>query len=781
MARFSRLFFAEGRRPVVWFDASDPNEILLRLLDFFWPALRVEFAACTYALKTREILSRPFNLIFAPSLAVSRYSHLENSHFVGYPRGNTPDVNDPRLRSLFHVVISALDPEQGAKLPDVGTEIGDLKHSLPADPSSLLKLVALADLRDRGVTNPASAVAALDVLAALAPAENSALEPKREALNWAMDRSMREPAAAAIELLSAISQRVIRAPYHRFRWMRARIVTLISDLVSVEPEAGVAVLVSAKSRRGALVAGVGAGLQARPERIAPLLGELEKKRPELVDALLGYEPELARIYLDAGPHSLSFQEVTEHVVLWLKRATSRRRKTITSHLTTAPALGRDARLIDAVLETVNEQGAQDVLATVLAFGLPADAGEGMWVHIESLSSRFPKIVRDHVAEAGLTSERLAAVWAVVLPATSEALEAISRVKATEPYFRACALAAFILRPDVRVELRNAFSTRSSHLVMALLAAVGLGRSTAISDALGLLLQNFETNDLADLVRPGADLWRRARALEHRSASLLVQKLLASASTSFFQGRLSSEAMREWLNQPPIQERLTLERPPELIGLWRNPSIRGPGHRAHETAELARKVWEWLELAAPIAARRNDEKLPALVGAAFQEFKEAWSSRLTERWIAVTEAARGRTHSDDVTALDPQAIQLAFQYPVLALSPLVRATFPRVYRATTSGRLTMIEMFYWYADWDKGKELRRTLVQAFVSSHWPPSDLAIIADEAGIVEKIVSRLERIGQGSYVEAMIADLEKGQGVANRQLAYRLRTRQRRIEEWD
>jgi hypothetical protein len=49
------------------------------------------------------------------------------------------------------------------------------------------------------------------------------------------------------------------------------------------------------------------------------------------------------------------------------------------------------------------------------------------------------------------------------------------------------------------------------------------------------------------------------------------------------------------------------------------------------------------------------------------------------------------------------------------------------------------------DWDKGKELRISLVDAFLRSNWAPGDLAIAANNAGILRKIVKRLHRKYKG------------------------------------
>lgn len=58
--------FLEDRKPIVVFDATDPDGIILRLLAAFWPSFRRTFAASSFALSPRSLVGRSFDLVFAP-------------------------------------------------------------------------------------------------------------------------------------------------------------------------------------------------------------------------------------------------------------------------------------------------------------------------------------------------------------------------------------------------------------------------------------------------------------------------------------------------------------------------------------------------------------------------------------------------------------------------------------------------------------------------------------------------------------------------------------------
>lgn len=66
--------FLEEAKPVVLFDAPDPELVALRLLTALWPSLRSRFAVSTFALSPRKVEGRFFDLVFAPKDAKPRFS-----------------------------------------------------------------------------------------------------------------------------------------------------------------------------------------------------------------------------------------------------------------------------------------------------------------------------------------------------------------------------------------------------------------------------------------------------------------------------------------------------------------------------------------------------------------------------------------------------------------------------------------------------------------------------------------------------------------------------------
>jgi hypothetical protein len=72
--------------------------------------------------------------------------------------------------------------------------------------------------------------------------------------------------------------------------------------------------------------------------------------------------------------------------------------------------------------------------------------------------------------------------------------------------------------------------------------------------------------------------------------------------------------------------------------------------------------------------------------------------------------------------------------------------------------SIFSMLFGSYDWDKGKDLRVSLVDSFLRSSWAPGDLAVAASNAGILRKIFKRLRRKSRGDdYIRSMLQDLSQ------------------------
>lgn len=71
---FLEALFLEEPKPIVVFDAPDPEQVAIHLLTALWPSLRKRFSLSTFALSPRKIDGHDLDIVFAPSNAKARFS-----------------------------------------------------------------------------------------------------------------------------------------------------------------------------------------------------------------------------------------------------------------------------------------------------------------------------------------------------------------------------------------------------------------------------------------------------------------------------------------------------------------------------------------------------------------------------------------------------------------------------------------------------------------------------------------------------------------------------------
>ncbi|MEA2982779.1 MAG: hypothetical protein QOF09_4602 [Alphaproteobacteria bacterium] len=105
----------------------------------------------------------------------------------------------------------------------------------------------------------------------------------------------------------------------------------------------------------------------------------------------------------------------------------------------------------------------------------------------------------------------------------------------------------------------------------------------------------------------------------------------------------------------------------------------------------------------------------------------------------------------------QGLEFALGNNKFPLSSVVYSAFPTTYAAVVNQSQVADEAERLFSyEWDKGKALRRNLIEAYYGSDWPPADLALIAENSFGLRKLFKRLRRKWSGeSYVERMIRDL--------------------------
>ena len=107
----------------------------------------------------------------------------------------------------------------------------------------------------------------------------------------------------------------------------------------------------------------------------------------------------------------------------------------------------------------------------------------------------------------------------------------------------------------------------------------------------------------------------------------------------------------------------------------------------------------------------------------------------------------------------QALKFSFENTRLPLGAVVVESFFEVYTAVMeSTKLPPeAESLFGIFDWDKGKELRQRLIDAFYYSDWHASDLFLSVNDERLIRKVFKRLiRRHGGDHYVFRALQELK-------------------------
>jgi len=175
-----------------------------------------------------------------------------------------------------------------------------------------------------------------------------------------------------------------------------------------------------------------------------------------------------------------------------------------------------------------------------------------------------------------------------------------------------------------------------------------------------------------------------------------------------------------------------------------PSLRDVFYRAVEEIVLRLSYWRTGEL------RETTYQL--------------WAQLVSD---AITHEAPGSVNAAAVT------LEHAFANQYRPLSSLIVASFPAVYTVVVRRKSNrVIDRGFWSFERDKPGKLRRRLADAYYDSRWPPRDLAVMAEELGIADKIFDLIDRRWGGpDYLERLFNSLDPKRSSEERAARKRLR----------
>ncbi|WP_457328582.1 GAP1-N1 domain-containing protein [Rhizobacter sp. P5_C2] len=720
--------FLESRRPIVMFDAEHAESIAWRLLTALWPALRSTFSLCTFALAPRAQSHRPFDLQFAPKIARTRFADWNGRRIESGPTS----VVSPRHRwtqATADQIFLAVEPSLVAL-----DALGALKLDRRGDESALRLSLLWNELLERSENSPTAVLGLLDILRSQGVGFDEAV-PR---LAHLMARSIEKVSAElniddAWTFLMALAAKL--AGQRRSRIFADPMRHLAEELSLQVPGAAVAHLEGQLAQNHSPVpdifAGAGDGLtHAKVPEFCRLISIM---MPHTVLALLAFSRRFAetacRVALAGdgvalvGALSRAF-DVDESQL----RARARHHTVpcLTSHL--------HAPLLQAVL----------LRATAPEL---ARAVRRIWkstrFEIPEFDDCFSRAVdsvpalRHSVAEVVADIEPTPAVDRFLLRMLTLEPEPVAwlcaaRTDGSLNPARSASLLARLLAnaSDYEVEVV------AQHPIMADQVATLLGEQLSAANAAELarllLLVPWHVDEL---LRYGlSPLEHLVEPLRQVLAVTLLLRGLAEASVLPYDtfARLGAIAA----------ERIDALQLANAAAPFGAPIARVEANlRLFEstTGQLRTKVIQGLAALTDRLVRMDTTGMsPNAVG--------AWAHILG--WIDPT--------SRNAQLVAAATLRFALQRVHQPFSPLVVAVFPIVYEDLRGGEQSRLFDFFLFSDWDRCRTARASLVDAFVRSSWPPSDLLIVAMRSGDAQRILRQVLRESNGAqYLQSIAADV--------------------------
>ena len=746
LVSFISRYFAEGVRPVVWFDPKEPEHILWQLLQMVWPRLRERFCACTFSLQQRTADDGPFDLLFAPSVVFSRFTKLPPEHLIG--AGSEPNARPGAVEPWCRFWAKRLagdDEDNELFHPALWQELGE-------DPTGLRKMFLIEELSERATRSPTAGVGAIDVVESLARKAESAVPLKRRVIDDAIAAATNpESVQDGLSTLGLIHDRLRRDSFRLVAPEANKHLASAAQRVAVRAPDTAAALASqllASARNGGpespLMSGVMRGLK-----------ELAEKDPKKLTALRIHTDVAVELIRQVPGFVLPYYEIagagaTKGISDWLDDV----RDTDVVRAVRGPLLPRllEFKEYDVLSRILRDLPETDLPATLTVLSSKGDRladAELRHVVIHRLATAHPDEVRAWAASSHDWSTGIATVTAATYSPNRKGLVELLDDNRFSGSRKASVLARAIesvgggrfpywlreiIEDDLRVVeiLLLAAPTRSPdeervlHRAIAEVPDVPVARSEALLDAVRAVP--------ADNAPPGL------LAAAVRSA---IREFVDGRRTAAIDAFTHTPGASKWLGSVPE---------------WDLTAVLLHDQGSH--ADAVGRAWQWVAESPPAVFSRRPSILPAVCDTLLHRLRARFPAGVEVLLRQILHRAGAEAGPDVRLELSGMMLRLAFDNVKYPLSGVVADAFADVYLVVIKGNRPpsfLSSLFGWY-DWDQGKDLRVTLIDAFLRSSWPPGDLAIAAHNADILRKVFKRVYKLANGEqYIRAMQDDLAR------------------------
>lgn len=734
-------YFGEGIRPIVWFGDDDAQDKLLRLLRGLWPKLRQNFSACSFSLQPRSIGQRIFDVMFAPSEAIARFSKLSSEHFVD----SAPSPVELWQKELSEFLFSEAQTFSKDEL--------SLMCALGNSPLEIRKVFVFRELWRRSHQKMTAAIGAIDLLESLEVSEATETL-HRLAIERASDSFRKLSTQERKEVFFMLLLRLTR-DHSSAEWKDQSFARFLSALV---PE-------MLKDSPGETIEGLERNwLNARNYKSVTkhIVSEIARLLPDnvvLADAvaessqicadLLSEQP----VALAQAINSFSSSNLEARFLDLLTRSQKELSESRLLLLGTLD-LRHHPLSLRRLLTDITQQDVRKIL-DVLSLDSSAvfDDSETREIVIERLVKPYPLVVSDWVSGIQRHSEGLAEISAATfssMPSTYKEICGLS-----PKVWRHMVFSQWLKRNQHNfgfVSQVGELASRESELLDLLLDSTLNDKTRRLSLD---VLEQMDGVPLGskDVVWKIYDISIPGGRLERLTTKALIAYAIRNDIPITDVNRLFQKKSFEDLLQENAYGKLSIV-------------IREAVVDVDSCARAWRLLSEFPDSVYLTAIRSIVRSIDSLTAVTHR----FWSGAIIDYWLTILVRAQRLGSEREVEfSLCGQVMTFAFEHANLPVSKLVVRCFSPLYYVVTEVKRvpeTASSMFSFWG-WDKGKELRDLLVDNFLASKWPPSDMARAIKDSGLIRKIVKRLMRRPNGpAYARQMYSQLASEGDAESRRL---------------
>lgn len=718
--------FLEVRQPIVMFEVGCADIIIARLLTALWPGMRRQFSSCGMALAPRSLEGHSFDFLCAPKSSRLRFAEWQGRK-----------ISETAIRSSRHRwTPQTVDEIFQAGVPNLSTfdALGILRTDIHGDGSVLRIALLWNELLEKSKTSPNAVLGLLDVLSSqnnfiavhsLLPTLSNAIDLSRQ------NNPVFEHLRYLMTLLGKFVDRVM--PISLLRHVHRSAAAAAEQ----DPTQTLEFLLSADrlGRRLPRVfyAGLGDGLAKMANTIS--VKAFSKLVPETQIMLLSGSTPLAKWVLGTIPRAEPcWPEALSHV---LEVSSLHLRFRVARQL--VPELKHKSQAI--ILRGILHGAAWSLIVRIV---------DQLWHSCQFMVAEFDnEILRSAVHVQAVADLRRVLTNYPETMATDRFLLNTLQLDVSDidwiltshdlNSLRAVKLFSQLVVSSDNFALERVFSAprikRQALLRVASEKAVNSAAVARILLATGISAQEEFELGLA--------------ALSHANGSILQYDLARLLLQTFFHyvdkfGRSAPQGLLSDISaQLDVSEIILAATDETLSANQLNANIR---------------ILNTVPTSLRSSVLRHIVNLSERIMSLRQSFFDVEATRGWAAMIADSKAVDPRAQLHAAEAVLPFALKM-IRGPA---SPLVVTTFPLVYAELArvdSATPSALSFFFSFGDWwDRCDVLRRGLVDAFMKSDWPPTDILFAAHAAGALEQILDIISRRHGGKdYLRAIQKDSNK------------------------